>query len=61
MAELDKSMYDDITDYELEWEISEEMYGKAVGALLEIGIGIEGRPGGLSKYGRLINRLRKEH
>jgi uncharacterized protein YjbK len=60
MAELDKSTYDGITDYELEWEISEEKYNEAVGALKAIGIGIKGRPGGLSKYGRLVERLGKE-
>ena len=26
MAELDKSIYDDTADYELEWEISEDKY-----------------------------------
>lgn len=60
MAELDKSIYDDMTDYELEWEISEDKYKEAVDNLQEIGISLEGRPSGLSKYGRLVDRLRKE-
>lgn len=59
MAELDKSIYDDTADYELEWEISEDKYNEAVGNLKDIGILIEGRLSGLSKYGRLVERLRK--
>ncbi len=59
MAELDKSVYNDTVDYELEWEISEEKYNEAVGNLKNIGIPLEGRLSGLSKYGRLVERLRK--
>ena len=59
MAELDKSMYADTADYELEWEISEDKYNEAVGNLKDIGISIEGRLSGLSKYSRLVERLRK--
>jgi len=60
MAELDKSIYDDVTDYELEWEISENEYNKAIASLKLKGILLEDRKNGLSKYGRLIDRLRKE-
>lgn len=60
MAELDKSLYDEKTDFELEWEISENEYNKAIESLKSIGILLEDRGKGLSKYGRLIDRLRKE-
>ncbi len=59
MAELDKSVYDGITDFELEWEISEGEYEQAVACLEVSGISIRGRKSGLSKYGRLAGRLIK--
>jgi uncharacterized protein YjbK len=58
-AELDKSIYGGITDYELEWELNENDYGKARDALSSIGLTLEGRLTGLSKYGRLVNSLMK--
>ncbi len=60
MAELDKSIYVNTTDYELEWEISENEYNKAIEMLRLKGILLKDRKKGLSKYGRLIDRLRKE-
>lgn len=59
MAELDKSIYAETTDYELEWEISENEYNKAIKSLEPLGILLEDRRSGLSKYGRLIDSLRK--
>lgn len=60
MAELDKSIYANTTDYELEWEISENEYNKAIESLGTAGILLEDRKNSLSKYGRLIGMLRKE-
>lgn len=60
MAELDKSLYDDTADYELEWEISEEKYNQAVESLNEIGITLDDRRKGLSKYGRLVDSLKED-
>lgn len=59
IAELDKSMYNCITDFELEWEISKNEYEKAVNSLKSIGILLDGRRSGLSKYGRLVDSIRK--
>ncbi len=56
-AELDKSMYEGITDYELEWELDEKDYEKAIFALKSIGISLDGRASGLSKYSRLVKCL----
>ncbi|MBN1623868.1 MAG: CYTH domain-containing protein [Clostridia bacterium] len=58
-AELDKNIYGGITDYELEWELDEMDYGKARDALMSIGLILEGRLTGLSKYGRLVKSLMK--
>jgi uncharacterized protein YjbK len=58
-AELDMSIYNGITDYELEWELDEDNYAKAVAVLGDMGINLEGRSLGLSKYGRLVKSLSK--
>lgn len=60
MAELDKSIYCETADYELEWEISEEKYNMAVESLQKAGITLDGRRKGLSKYGRLVDRLKED-
>ena len=59
MAELDKSVYSGMVDYELEWEIDDRDYQSAVGSLEKIGLGLEGRAVGKSKYGRLVDIMRK--
>ncbi|MCD6321825.1 MAG: CYTH domain-containing protein, partial [Clostridiales bacterium] len=43
MAELDKSIYADTVDYELEWELSENEYNKAIEGLRLKGILLEDR------------------
>lgn len=60
IAEIDKSIYCGICDFELEWEINEYEYNKAIESLGKIGIYTEGRQIGLSKYGRLVDKLRKD-
>lgn len=60
LAELDKSIYSGMCDFELEWEINEYEYNEAIESLGKIGIYIEGRRSGLSKYGRLVDKLRKD-
>ena len=59
MAELDKSIYSDLVDYELEWEIDDKDYREAVRSLANLGLDIKGRDVGKSKYGRLIDSMRK--
>ena len=60
MAELDKSLYEGKADYELEWEISEEKYNKAIESLAKANVMLDDRAKGLSKYGRLVDRLMED-
>lgn len=58
-AEIDKSEYAGISDYELEWEIDKTLYSKAIYILGNMGIYIEDRQTGLSKYSRLVKTIRE--
>jgi uncharacterized protein YjbK len=58
-AEIDMSTYNGKVDYELEWEINENLYDKAVKILEGIGISTENREKGISKCKRFIASLNK--
>lgn len=58
-AELDESIYCGRTDHELEWEISDEEYDAALKVLTDLGLMLEGRGIGGSKYGRFVECIRK--
>jgi len=60
LAELDYNEYNHLCDYELEWEISENLYKKALTILGKYGINIASRIIGKSKYVRFINSIRGE-
>ncbi|MFA7672677.1 MAG: CYTH domain-containing protein [Clostridia bacterium] len=58
-AEIDMSTYNGEVDYELEWEINENLYNKAVQILEDIGISTRNREKGISKCKRFIASLNK--
>lgn len=59
-AEIDMSTYNGKVDYELEWEINESLYEKAVRILEDNGIYAKNREKGISKCKRLIASLKNE-
>lgn len=58
-AELDMSKYNSIVDYELEWEIDESEYSRALQYLKDIDISIKNHESGIPKYKRFITSLKK--
>ncbi|MBN2851682.1 MAG: CYTH domain-containing protein [Clostridia bacterium] len=56
-AELDMNEYNNIKDYELEWEIEKEMYPEVIEILKSLGITLENREVGKSKFVRFIKSL----
>ncbi len=59
--ELDKNMYLGNIDFELEWEINENLYEIAINKLFNMGINIRERVVGSSKYLRFIKYLKGEN
>lgn len=56
-AELDKSQYNNLTDYELEWEISKDAYSNSIKILKGYNIMLDNRRVGISKYLRFSKSL----
>jgi len=60
LAELDYNEYNNISDYELEWEINKDIYVKALTILEKYGINIENNVIGKPKFVRFMETIKGE-